>query len=696
MVGLLNFIAFLVVTGYAVYLFAQLLYSRYLFVKLGKKKAFEPNLKERINTVLVNVFGQRKLFKDKKSGLMHLVLFYGFFIIQIGLIEIIIKGFVKGYEFPIGDGHKYFSLLQEWATFLMLLAVVYGFFRRYGEKLKRLQWKRDRKAAFVYIALCTLTLSILLTLGFEAIMLDHQPNLAYAPFSGAIALVFSGIGSTIGTVLFYIFWWVHLLTVLSFMVFVPQSKQLHELFAMINIFFKKVGPVGKLRKIDFEDEEAEEFGVGKIENFTQQQLIDLYACAECGRCTNMCPASGTGKTLSPMDVIVKMRDHLTEKGAAVTSRSPWMPGFVFGSSALFPSLMTESAGQETASTVEMPNLIGDVITEEELWSCTTCRNCEDQCPVANEHVDKIIDMRRYLVLTEGNMPNEATRYFQNIERQSNPWGINRKERIKWLEGCEDIVVPTVNEVDDFEYLFFVGSMGSFDKRSQKIAQSFAKILKFAGVNFAILGNEERNSGDTARRMGNEFLFQQLCQENIANFQAYNVKKIVTICPHTYNTFKNEYPEFGLEAEVYHHTELIWNLIQEGRIKPEKEVEEAIAYHDSCYLGRYNNIYDIPRKILKSIPGVEVLEMERNREDSMCCGAGGGMMWIEETQGKRINIERTEQALRLNPTIIGSNCPYCLTMINDGTKAKEMEDQVKTLDITEIVEKSLCGSGAKTI
>ncbi|MCZ0874426.1 (Fe-S)-binding protein [Peribacillus sp. AS_2] len=686
MFSLLNFFAFLVISGYAIYLFANLLYSRYLFVKLGKKAEFEPNLKERINAVLINGFGQRKLFKDKKSGFMHLVLFYTFFIIQVGLIELIIKGFIKGYEFPFGEGHKYFSLLQECATFLMLLAVGYGFYRRYGEKLKRLQWKRDGKAAFVYIALCTLTSSILLTLGFEAIMLDHEPNLVYAPFSGAIALLFSDIGSTAGTVLFYLFWWVHMVTVFSFMVFVPQSKQAHELFAMFNIFFKKTGPVGKLKTIDFEDEEAEEFGVGKIENFTQQQLIDLYACAECGRCTNMCPASVTGKTLSPMQLIVKMRDHLTEKGAAITSRSPWMPRSVFGSSVAISGL----AAQETAAAVEMPSLIGDVITEEELWACTTCRNCEDQCPVANEHVDKIIDLRRYLVLTEGNVPQEASRYFQNIERQSNPWGLNRKERMNWRDERDDIEVPTVDEVSEFEYLFWVGSMGSYDKRSQKIVQSFSKIMNVAGIKFAILGNKERNSGDNARRMGNEFLFQQLCQENIANFQSFGVKKIVTIDPHAFNTFKNEYPEFGLESEVYHHTELIWKWIQDGLINPIKEVKEAIAYHDSCYLGRYNNIYDIPRQILTSIPGVKVLEMERNKQDSMCCGAGGGMMWIEEKQGKRINVERTEQALSVNPSMIGSNCPYCLTMLSDGIKAKEVEEQVKTMDIAEIIERSLTG------
>jgi len=692
MLSLLNLLVFLAVAGYAAYLFINLVYTRYLFIKLGKKAEFEPNLKERINLILINGFGQSKLFKDKKSGLMHLVLFYTFFIIQIGLIELIIKGFIKGYEFPFGEGHKYFSLLQEWATFLMLLAVVYGFYRRYGEKLKRLQWKRDGKAAFVYIALCTLTLSILLTLGFEAIMLNHEPNLAYAPFSGAIASLFSGIGSTAGTVLFYVFWWVHMLTVFTFLVFVPQSKQFHELFAMVNIFFKKSGPVGKLRKIDFEDETAEEFGVGKIENFTQHQLIDLYACAECGRCTNMCPASGTGKTLSPMDLIVKMRNHLTEKGAAVTSREPWMPAFAFKSKKGNQLALAEAGLQEVAAASEGVSLIGDVITEEEIWACTTCRNCEDQCPVMNEHVDKIIDLRRYLVLTEGKMNSDAQRAITNIERQGNPWGLNRKERGDWREGREDIHVLTVKEMEksgeEFEYLFFVGSMGSYDNRSQKIAQSFARIMNVAGISFAILGNKEKNSGDTPRRLGNEFLFQELANANIETFQKHNVKKIVTMDPHAYNTLKNEYPEFGLEAEVYHHTELLDQWIKEGKIKFTKELNEVITYHDSCYLGRYNDVYDPPREILKAIPGVKLVEAGRNRENAMCCGAGGGMMWTEENTGTRINIARTEQLLETKPTMIGSGCPYCLTMISDGVKAKEVEGTVENYDIVEILEKAL--------
>ena len=290
-------------------------------------------------------------------------------------------------------------------------------------------------------------------------------------------------------------------------------------------FVSKTGPVGKLKKIDFEDEEAESFGVGKIEDFTHFQLMDLYACVECGRCTNMCPATGTGKMLSPMDLMVKMRDHLTNYGAAVTTKQPWVPAFAFSKTKgnqIALAASGQGANEAAAGLAYNPSLIGDVITEEEIWACTTCRNCEDQCPVMNEHVDKIIDLRRYLVLTEGKLDSDAQRAMTNIERQGNPWGLNRKEKENWRDAREDVHIPTVKELkkagEEFEYLFWVGSMGSFDNRSQKIALSFAKLLNEAGVKFAILGNNEKNSGDTPRRLGNEFLFQDLVTNNIAEFE----------------------------------------------------------------------------------------------------------------------------------------------------------------------------------
>lgn len=687
MLALVNLIAFFLVLAYGLYLAGHVVYSRYLFIKLGKKPEVKDDFGARINLMLDNIIFHKKLLKDKKSGLMHVVMFYGFIILQFGAIELIVKGLSKGFELPFGSAHKYFSLMQEITTFLILVAVGYAFYRRYIEKLKRL--KRGFKSGIVLLLISSLMATVLLSLAFEQIWLGHEAS-GYAPFSSAIAMAFSamGVGTTGGAVLFYVFWWAHLIILLGFAVYVPQSKHAHLLFAPVNVWFKKLDPPGKLSSIDFEDETQEVFGVGKIEDFTQTQLIDLYACVECGRCTNMCPAAGTGKMLSPMDLITKMRDHLTEKGAAVTSRTPWMPSFAFSQTTANQIALQASevaATAEAAASVYEKNLIGDVITEQELWACTTCRNCEDQCPVMNEHVEKIIDMRRYLVMTEGSMPAEAQRALNNIERQGNPWGINRKDRMKWIEGLNgQYEVPTVKQVEEFEYLFWVGSMGSFDLRSQKISQAFVKLMHEAGVKFAILGNEEKNSGDTARRIGNEFLFQQLAQENIALFEAYEVKKIVTCDPHAYNTFKNEYPEFGLKAEVYHHSELLAQWVKEGRLKPTKEVKERITYHDSCYLGRYNEIYDKPRVILEAIPGVEVVEMKRSGCDSMCCGAGGGLMWMEEHEGTRVNVARTEQALEVNPTAIASACPYCLTMINDGIKTKEKEDEVKTRDVAEIL------------
>lgn len=687
MLALINLIAFFLVLAYGLYLAGHVVYSRYLFIKLGKKPDVKNDFGARINLMLDNVIFHKKLLKDKKSGVMHVVMFYGFITLQFGAIELIIKGLSKGYELPFGSAHKYFSVMQEITTFLILAAVGYAFYRRYIEKLKRL--KRGFKSGIVLLLISSLMATVLLSLAFEQIWLGHEPS-AFAPISSVFAIVFSaiGVGTTGAAVGFYVFWWLHLIILLGFAVYVPQSKHAHLLFAPVNVWFKKLDPPGKLTSINFEDETQEEFGVGKIEDFTQTQLIDLYACVECGRCTNMCPASGTGKMLSPMDLITKMRDHLTEKGASVTSRTPWMPSFAFSQTTANQIAFQASevaATAEGATAVYEKSLIGDVITEQELWACTTCRNCEDQCPVMNEHVDKIIDMRRYLVMTEGSMPAEAQRALNNIERQGNPWGINRKDRTKWIEGLNgEYEVPTVKQVEEFEYLFWVGSMGSFDLRSQKISQAFVKLMHEAGVKFAILGNEEKNSGDTARRIGNEFLFQQLAQENIALFEAYEVKKIVTCDPHAFNTFKNEYPEFGLNAEVYHHSELLAEWVKAGKLKPTKEVKERITYHDSCYLGRYNEIYDKPRVILEAIPGVEVVEMKRSGCDSMCCGAGGGLMWMEEHEGSRVNVTRTEQALEVNPTEIASACPYCLTMMNDGIKTKEQEDHVKTRDVAEIL------------
>lgn len=690
----INLIAFLLVTAYAVNLFVYVVKTRIEYIKLGKKVEFDNNVKERLNKIWVNVFGQKKLLKDRKSGIIHVMLFYGFILVQFGAIDFIIKGIKPGAHLPLGPLYPGFTFFQEIVTLTILVAVIWAFYRRYIEKLVRL--KRGFKSGIVLIFIGGLMLSVLLGNGMS--MIWHGEEAVWSePVASLIAGALSWMSETASIVVFYISWWVHLIFLLMFLVYIPQGKHAHLIAGPVNVYFNRLDNPGKLSKIDFEDETQESFGVGKIEDFTQLQMIDLYACVECGRCTNMCPATGTGKMLSPMDLILKLRDHLTNHGASVTSKQPWVPTFAFSNTLgnqLALSASGKAAEEAAAGLAYSPSLIGDVITEEEIWACTTCRNCEDQCPVMNEHVEKIIDLRRYLVLTEGKMDADAQRAMTNIERQGNPWGINRKEKENWREAREDVHIPTVKEVkkagEEFEYLFWVGSMGSFDNRSQKIALSFAKLMNEAGVKFAILGNKEKNSGDTPRRLGNEFLFQELATKNIEEFEKNEVKKIVTIDPHAYNIFKNEYPDFGLKAEVYHHTEILYNLVKDGLLKPQFEVNETITFHDSCYLGRYNEVYDPPREILKAIPGVKLVEMERNRDTGMCCGAGGGLMWMEEETGHRINVSRTEQALVVNPSIISSGCPYCLTMLSDGTKAKEVEETVHTYDVAEILEKAVIG------
>ncbi|KRF13275.1 (Fe-S)-binding protein [Paenibacillus sp. Soil787] len=673
--SLIQFLLFLAVTGFAVYLFVRVVYHRYLYIRLGKSVNLKTEAKARLKEFAIQVFGQTKLLKDKKSGIMHIVIFYGFIILQLGALDLILKGLI-GRGLPI-PGYDYFTLMQEVTVALILLAMGYATYRRYVEKLKRL--KRGWKPSIVIFFIFFLMLSVVVSGGFERVK-EGMETSAFAPISSLFAAAFGGLSHTAATVGFYISWWMHLLILLSFLIYVPQSKHFHIITAPINILLRRTEPTGKLASLNLEDEEAESFGVGKIEEFTQKQMLDFYSCVECGRCTNVCPANTTGKMLSPMHLITKLRDHLTEKGAAITSKSPWVPAFAFASPSTHNPLEVE--------------LIGGVITEEELWACTTCRNCEDQCPVGNEHVDKIIDLRRHLVLTQGIMPHDGQRALQNIERQGNPWGISRNDRVKWVKEVDpddELGVRTVKENPEFEYLFFLGSMGAYDNRSRKITHSFVKLMKEAGISFAILGNEEKNSGDTPRRMGNEFLFQQLCADNIATFQKYKVQKIVTTCPHTYHTFKNEYPEFGLTADVFHHTELLDLWVKEGHLKPQYEVRERITYHDSCYLGRYNEVYEEPRNVLRAIPGVELVEQDRSRENSMCCGAGGGMMWMEETAGTRVNVARTEQLLSVKPTVISSACPYCLTMVEDGAKLKEVEEQVKARDIAEILALSVFGT-----
>src|SRR5699024_9528681 len=460
---IVNLLAFIAVTIYAIYLFARVIATRKAYIDLGQKSEFDGEIKERIRKIIKIVFGQSKLLKDKKSGTIHVMMFYGFILVQFGAIDMFIKGISPGNHLPFGPLYPGFVFFQELVTLMILVAVAWAFYRRYMEKLVRL--KRGFKAGLVLIFIGTLMLSVLLGNGMMQIWFETGASWS-SPIASGIALLFGWMSPTAAMIVFFIAWWVHTITLLAFLVYVPQSKHAHLIAAPINVFLSKRVP-GKLSKVNFdldemEDEEDVSFGVGKVEDFTQFQLLDLYACVECGRCTDVCPAAGTGKMLSPMDLMIKIRNHLTEKGAAVTGKTPWVPTFAFSNTQ--GNQLASAGNKEAAATVESVDLIGDVMTEEEISGCTTCRACEDACPVMNEHVDKIIDLRRYLVMTEGKMDSDIQRAVMNIERQGNPWGLSKKDRIKWRELDESVYIPTIKELKkedkDFEYLFWVSSMGS--------------------------------------------------------------------------------------------------------------------------------------------------------------------------------------------------------------------------------------------
>ncbi|TCS70488.1 Fe-S oxidoreductase [Effusibacillus lacus] len=669
---MVRILLFLAVAAGSVYLFWTALYRKYQYLMLGQAESRPEGQDERIRSVFRDVLGQAKVLAEP-AGLGHFFIFWGFIVLSFGTLEFVAHHIFGGH-LPLIGTTNWFVFSHELFSMLVLVAILIAAGRRFFIRPMRLDQTAE---AYVILGLIGgLVITDLIVMGLEVALTGKDPGWV-SPVASFLGGLFAGGNETVLKVFEEIFVWAHLAILFGFLIFIPRSKHLHMIAAGINTYFRRLTPNGRLRKLDLSDESVEEFGVGRIDQFTWKQLLDGYACTECGRCHVNCPATLSGKPLSPKYLILKMRDHLTEVGDRFLAQKM--------AASTGTGVNVELAAASTAEAEELPMLMGNVYSEDEIWACTTCRACEEMCPVYNEHVDKIMDLRRWMVLTEGKANAEINRAFQNLERQSNEWGQNRNTRADW---AKDLNVRTMAEVDgEVEYLYYVGSACSFDPRNQKIARSFVNLLNKAGVDFAILGKEEESDGDSARRLGNEFLFQALAEANVEIFKAYNVKKIVTTDPHAYNTFKNEYPDFGLEGvEVIHGTELLAKLIDEGKLKPSKEVNEIITYHDSCYLGRYNEIYTAPRYILDQIPGVRVVEMERNRERGMCCGAGGGSFWKEELKGTdRINVMRTEQAMETGCTMIGTACPFCMTMMIDGTKAKGVEDNIATYDVVELLD-----------
>jgi len=442
-------------------------------------------------------------------------------------------------------------------------------------------------------------------------------------------------------------YYAHIVLILGFLNWLPHGKHFHIITAIPNVFFQKLTPSGELQPLNLEDETATSFGASVIGDFNWKQNLDIFTCTECGRCADECPANATDKPLSPKQLTIDLRNHLYKKGRE--SKDP---------------------------------LVDNVIKADTVWSCTTCKACEEACPVFIEYIDKIVDMRREMVLMRGILSKEAQTTLKNIETNSNPWGIGLSTRGDW---AKDLGVKTFEETKNAEYLYFVGCTGSFDERSKKISRAFVRLLKKAGVSFAILGAEEKCTGDSARRLGNEYLFQLLAKENIATFTKYNIKKIITTCPHCYNTIKNEYPQFGGNYEVAHHTEFLLELIKNGKLSlQDKKSGQTVVYHDSCYLGRHNNIYNAPRELLK-LAGHKISEPSKTKDFGRCCGAGGGWMWMEEKIGTRMNQKRLEELQATGSKTCVTACPFCLTMLDDANSKKGAE--LKMLDVAEVLAES---------
>jgi Fe-S oxidoreductase len=646
------------------------------------------NIPQRIWYELVKVMGQKKLLQWSGPGLAHAFTFWGFLVIQVALAESILKFFWTEAQLPVIGTHSWLGFTFD--LFALIVTVALASFAIIRIKnnphiLKRKSrfYESHMGPAYLILLMIFGVVSTLVALNASRQARGHLPYSDGAFLSRPIGNWMAGwIGPDALGVVEYAFLMAHVGIVAGFLLLLLYSKHMHVITSPLNVLFGKHPlALGRLRPLHIDIEAMDEntkIGAGAVEDLEWKHLLDGLTCTECGRCQSVCPAWNTGKELNPKLLVMNLRDHALAKASVITGAT------------------TAENATGAAKVACEQSLVGDVITEDVLWACVTCGACVYECPVDIEHVDMIVDMRRNQVMMESSFPREAQGMLNNVESSGNPWGVTGEARMQWAKGMEDDirVIPPGGQIpDDVEYLFFIGCAGASDDRAIKTTRAIATLFKQAGLSYAVLGPQETCNGDPARRIGNEFLFQELAKQTVETFEGAGVKKIITQCPHCFNTFRNEYPDYGGNYEVVHHAQVLAQLIDEGKLKPTTPIDGLVTYHDPCYLVRHNDVLNDPRRVITAT-GARQQEMHRCGKRTFCCGAGGARFFMEETEGKRINTERIEEALDTNPDVVGTSCPFCLVMLDDGVKDKQMKgeyENVEVMDVANLLLRSMNGT-----